>query len=104
MRRRCGARIRKACKGGRNPMAKLAFVGLGLMGTPMAVRLLQAGHDLPVWNRTPGKTGPLADRGASLGSTPAQAAAGVDAVLTMVAHPEALEQLVLGADRPAAAL
>src|SRR2546430_17203148 len=100
MRRRCGARIRKACKRGRNPMAKLAFVGLGLMGTPMAVRLLEAGHDLTVWNRTAGKTGPLAERGASVASTPAQAAAGVDPVLTLGAHPEALEQVVLRADGP----
>ncbi|MDQ1658102.1 MAG: 3-hydroxyisobutyrate dehydrogenase, partial [Cryptosporangiaceae bacterium] len=33
-------------------MAKLAFLGLGQMGTPMATRLLNAGHDLTVWNRT----------------------------------------------------
>jgi 3-hydroxyisobutyrate dehydrogenase-like beta-hydroxyacid dehydrogenase len=33
-------------------MARLAFVGLGLMGTPMATRLLDAGHELTVWNRT----------------------------------------------------
>jgi 3-hydroxyisobutyrate dehydrogenase-like beta-hydroxyacid dehydrogenase len=79
-------------------MAKLAFVGLGLMGTPMATRLLEAGHDLTVWNRTTGKTRPLAERGAAVASTPAQAAANVDAVITMVADPEALEQVALGAD------
>jgi 3-hydroxyisobutyrate dehydrogenase-like beta-hydroxyacid dehydrogenase len=52
-------------------MEKLAFVGLGLMGTPMATRLLEAGNDLTVWNRTAEKTRPLADRGASVASTPA---------------------------------
>ena len=34
-------------------MAKIAFLGLGQMGAPMATRLLQAGHELTVWNRTP---------------------------------------------------
>jgi 3-hydroxyisobutyrate dehydrogenase len=65
-------------------VAKLAFLGLGLMGTPMATRLLEAGRDLTVWNRTTEKTRPLADQGAS---TPSQAAAGVEAVITMVDAP-----------------
>jgi 3-hydroxyisobutyrate dehydrogenase-like beta-hydroxyacid dehydrogenase len=77
-------------------MAKLAFLGLGLMGAPMATRLLEAGNDLTVWNRTTDKTAPLAARGASVAPTPARAADGVDAVITMLANPEALEQVVLG--------
>jgi len=85
-------------------MAKLAFLGLGLMGTPMATRLIQAGHDLTVWNRTPDKTAPLADQGASVASTPAGAAGGVDAAITMLATPEALEEVVLGEHGLAAAL
>ncbi len=85
-------------------MAKIAFVGLGLMGTPMATRLIEAGHHLTVWNRTIEKTKPLADRGASVASTPAQAAAGVDAAITMLTNAEALEQVVLGEDGLAAAL
>jgi 3-hydroxyisobutyrate dehydrogenase-like beta-hydroxyacid dehydrogenase len=85
-------------------MAKLAFLGLGLMGTPMATRLLEAGHGLTVWNRTTERTRPLADQGASVASTPAQAAAGVEAVITMVANPQALEQVVFGPDGLAAAL
>jgi len=56
-------------------MAKLAFLGLGQMGTPMATLLLEAGHDLTVWNRTSAKTRPLVDRGASAASSPAEAAA-----------------------------
>src|SRR5438105_4631672 len=39
-------------------MARIAFLGLGQMGTPMATRLLQAGHQLTVWNRTPERGGP----------------------------------------------
>jgi 3-hydroxyisobutyrate dehydrogenase-like beta-hydroxyacid dehydrogenase len=85
-------------------MTKLAFLGLGLMGTPMATRLLDAGHDLTVWNRTPAKARPLAERGASVASTPAQAAAGVEFAITMVTNPQALEQIVLGEDGLAGAL
>src|SRR6266542_6090475 len=85
-------------------MAKLAFVGLGLMGTPMATRLLEAGNDLTVWNRTAEKSRPLADRGAAVASTPAEAAVGVEAAITMVANPQALEQVVFGTDGLAAAL
>ena len=85
-------------------MAKLAFLGLGLMGTPMATRLLAAGHDLTVWNRTTAKTRSLAELGASVASSPAQAVAGVDAAITMVTDPAALEQVVLGADGVAAGL
>ncbi|MFI6826453.1 NAD(P)-dependent oxidoreductase [Kribbella sp. NPDC050241] len=85
-------------------MAKLAFIGLGLMGTPMATRLLEAGHDVTVWNRTAEKTKPLTDRGAAAASTPMEAIAGVDAAITMVTNAEALEQVVFGEDGVAAAL
>jgi 3-hydroxyisobutyrate dehydrogenase-like beta-hydroxyacid dehydrogenase len=66
------------------------------MGTPMATRLLEAGHDLTVWNRTAEKTRPLTDQGATAAATPMEAVAGVDAVITMVTNAEALEQVVLG--------
>ena len=45
---------------------KVGFIGLGHMGTAMAGRLLQAGHDVTVYNRTPGKAQSLVDRGAHL--------------------------------------
>src|SRR5436305_2055628 len=45
-------------------MTKIAFLGLGMMGTPMATRLLEDGHDLTVWDRTDEKTKALVDRGA----------------------------------------
>ena len=54
-------------------MAKLAFLGLGQMGTPMAARLLGAGHDLTVWNRTRAKAEPLADLEAAAAASPADA-------------------------------
>ena len=77
-------------------MSKIAFLGLGEMGTPMASRLLRAGHQLAVWNRTPERTAPLVERGAVGGATPAQAAAGADFIITMLATPDALEQVVFG--------
>lgn len=75
-------------------MAKLAFLGLGQMGTPMATRLLGAGHDVIVWNRTSAKTRPLVDLGAAAAATPAEAVAGVDAAITMVANPQALQDVL----------
>lgn len=77
-------------------MATLAFLGLGQMGAPMAARLLDAGHQLTVWNRTPGKAEPLVARGARPASSPAGAASGAEAAITMLAGPEALEQVVFG--------
>ena len=85
-------------------MAKLAFLGLGQMGTPMAGRLLAAGHDVTVWNRTSSKTEPLVDQGASAATSPAGAVPGADVVITMLADPLALEQILFAVDGVAGAL
>jgi 3-hydroxyisobutyrate dehydrogenase-like beta-hydroxyacid dehydrogenase len=77
-------------------MAKIAFLGLGQMGAPMATRLLQAGHELTVWNRTPDRAKPLAAGGATVAGSPAEAGAGAAFAITMVATPEALNEVVLG--------
>jgi 3-hydroxyisobutyrate dehydrogenase-like beta-hydroxyacid dehydrogenase len=73
---------------------KIGFLGLGKMGTPMALRLIAAGHELSVWNRTEGKTEPLLREGAIAAATPAEAELGADAVISMLfddaAHEEAL--------------
>jgi len=79
-------------------MAKIAFLGTGLMGIGMAGRLLDAGHDLKVYNRTAEKTRPLVERGAILAVTPREAAEGADAVFAMVADDGASEDVWLGAD------
>ena len=79
-------------------MAKIAFLGLGNMGTPMATRLLAAGHDVVVWNRTRQRTAPLAGAGAAVATTPAAAGAGVEFAITMLTNPEALEQVLFGPD------
>jgi 3-hydroxyisobutyrate dehydrogenase-like beta-hydroxyacid dehydrogenase len=77
-------------------MAKIGFLGLGEMGTPMARRLLRAGHDMVVWNRSPERTATLVQEGAAVASSPATAAAGSDFVITMLASPEVLEQVLFG--------
>lgn len=77
-------------------MKKIGFLGLGIMGAGMARQLLDAGHELVVWNRSPGRTGPLVDAGAQLADNPAEAATGADAVVAMVAEDEASRQTWLG--------
>ncbi len=62
----------------------LAFLGTGLMGSRMAMRLLEAGCALTVWNRSPEKTAPLAARGASVAPTPRAACEGATIVITML--------------------
>lgn len=72
-------------------MERIAFLGLGSMGTPMARRLLAAGHPLVVWNRTPAKAEPLRAEGAQVARSPAEAVLGADIVVTMLAGPGALD-------------
>ena len=79
-------------------MTKLAFLGLGQMGAPMAARLLSAGHELTVWNRTPDRAEPLEAQGAAVAATPAAAVAGAEAAITMLADPAALETVAVGSD------
>jgi 3-hydroxyisobutyrate dehydrogenase len=85
-------------------MSRIAFLGLGHMGTPMATRLLNAGHDVTVWDRTVQRTAPLADAGASVAATPAGATAGVEFAITMLATPEALADVLFRPDGLASAL
>ena len=68
----------------------VAVVGLGAMGSRIAGRLLDAGYDIVVWNRTAEKAKPLVERGASLAASPSDAAARAEAVITMLANPPAL--------------
>jgi 3-hydroxyisobutyrate dehydrogenase-like beta-hydroxyacid dehydrogenase len=77
-------------------MNTVGFIGLGGMGSRMARRLLQAGHEVVVWNRTAGKAKPLLEEGAIQADTPADAAARADAVITMVSDPTALWAVVEG--------
>ncbi|MDA2813879.1 NAD(P)-dependent oxidoreductase [Nocardiopsis sp. RSe5-2] len=73
--------------------ARIAFLGLGAMGLPMARRLLAQGARVAVWNRTPAKAEPLAAEGARVAASPAEAAAGADTVITMLSGPEAVAEV-----------
>jgi len=79
-------------------MARIAFVGLGRMGRGMAGRLLDAGHDLVVVNRTACRADDLVARGAGRADSPGEAVAGVDAVVVMVSDDEASRSVWLGPD------
>jgi 3-hydroxyisobutyrate dehydrogenase len=65
-------------------MSRVAVLGTGIMGAGMARSLLRSGLDVIVWNRSPGRAAPLAADGAQVAGTPAEAVAGVDAVVTML--------------------
>ncbi len=75
---------------------KIAFIGLGRMGMGMARNLLRAGHTVSAYNRSRGKAEKLAADGARVASTPADACAGAEVVMTMVADDAALEQIFFG--------
>jgi 3-hydroxyisobutyrate dehydrogenase-like beta-hydroxyacid dehydrogenase len=77
-------------------MAKVAVVGLGAMGSRIARRLLDSGHELIVWNRDPARTEPLTAAGAVAAESPADAARQAEAVITMVSNPDALRDLTEG--------
>jgi 3-hydroxyisobutyrate dehydrogenase-like beta-hydroxyacid dehydrogenase len=68
------------------------------MGTHMALRLIGAGHELAVWNRTEGKTEPLLREGAIAAATPAEAELGADAVVTMLFDDQANEEVLFGSN------
>jgi 3-hydroxyisobutyrate dehydrogenase-like beta-hydroxyacid dehydrogenase len=77
---------------------KIGFVGLGIMGQPMAMNLVKAGHTLAVYNRTPGKTADLVAAGAREASTPADAVRDADFVIIIVSDSAAVENVVTGPD------
>jgi 3-hydroxyisobutyrate dehydrogenase-like beta-hydroxyacid dehydrogenase len=75
---------------------RIGFLGLGKMGTAMALRLISAGHELSVWNRTEGRAEPLLREGAIMAGTPAEAELGADAVVTMLLDDYAHEEVLFG--------
>ena len=75
---------------------RVAVIGLGTMGAPMAGHLLAAGHEVTVHNRTREREEPLAEAGAARAATPAEAAARAEAVLVCVSDTPDLEHVLLG--------
>lgn len=78
-------------------MSRIGFVGLGVMGAPMASHLIKAGHQVAVWNRTSAKAGPLKELGAQVVSSPRDAASGAGIVFVCVGDTPDVEQVLFGA-------
>ena len=72
---------------------KVAFLGLGIMGSRMSERLVRAGLDLTVWNRTSGKAEGLKALGAKEAASPKEAVAGAEIAITMLADPASVEEV-----------
>ena len=80
-------------------MAKVAFIGLGVMGGPMAAHLLRAGHEVVVFNRTASKAEAwVAAHGGTMAQTPARAAEGAEFVFACVGADDDVRQVCSGAD------
>jgi 3-hydroxyisobutyrate dehydrogenase-like beta-hydroxyacid dehydrogenase len=84
--------------GERRQMGNLGFVGLGVMGSEMVLRLLEKGHTLTGYNRTRSKAARLLDKGMKWAGSPREVAAASDFTFSMVTNSAALEMIVEGAD------
>src|SRR5205807_1210610 len=70
---------------------KIGVAGLGKMGSAVAERLIECGHDLVVWNRSPEKIAPLAAKGATAANSAAELAGQVEAIVTILFDAEAID-------------
>ena len=75
---------------------RIGIAGLGVMGAAVAARLMEVGHEVTVWNRTPGKTKALTDAGAKVAATPAELASAVEATITMLTDAAAIDAVYNG--------
>ena len=81
---------------------KIAFIGIGLMGLPMAKHLLAAGHQVVVWNRTPAKAAALTDHGGGVAETPEQAVQDADLIITMLSDGAVVDAILQAPELQAA--
>jgi len=79
-------------------MERIGFIGLGIMGRPMALKLLNAGHGLTVWARRAEAAAVLADAGARVAGSPREVAAASDIVFTIVSDTRDVEEVLFGDD------
>lgn len=77
-------------------MQKIAYLGLGIMGTGMAKNLLKANYKVTVWNRNPKRCEPLVELGASQAGTPAQASHAADVIIYCLSNEAAVDEVVFG--------
>jgi 3-hydroxyisobutyrate dehydrogenase len=88
---------------GERPSEPLGYLGLGLMGLPMTRRLLNAGHDVTVWNRSPSKAAALVESGAKAAANPHDVAAKTSIIFMCLTDAAAVEEVVFGANGLASA-
>lgn len=74
----------------------IGIAGIGKMGSNIGARLMELGHKLTVWNRTPDKTKPLADAGAHVAGMPAELAGAVETVITIITNADAIDAVYHG--------
>lgn len=77
---------------------KLGYIGIGLMGRPMTLRLLAAGHEVAVWNRSPEKLAAVVAKGARAVGSPAEVARAADIVMMCVTDQHAAEEVLFGSN------
>lgn len=77
---------------------KLGYIGIGLMGRPMTLRLLAAGHEVSVWNRSRDKLAPVVEKGAKAVDSPAAGARAADIIMMCVTDQNAAEAVLFGSD------
>ncbi len=77
---------------------KVAFIGMGTMGTPMALNILKSGHEVIVHNRTREKEEPVAKAGAHRAASPREASEGAEIIITCVSDTPDVEEIILGED------
>ncbi|PWT84972.1 MAG: 2-hydroxy-3-oxopropionate reductase, partial [Proteobacteria bacterium] len=82
---------------------RLGYVGLGLMGTPMTRRLLKAGYQVTVWNRSESKIAPLVEAGARRAMSPRDVMTNAEIVFMCVTDAAAVEEVIFGAEGLSAA-
>ncbi len=75
---------------------RVAFIGMGTMGAPMALNLLKAGHEVTVHNRSREKEAPVVEAGAKPAASPAEAAESAEVVITCVSDTPDVEEIILG--------
>ncbi|KAK8452979.1 hypothetical protein SEVIR_5G209300v4 [Setaria viridis] len=90
--------------GGVGFQGKVGFLGLGIMGAPMASNLIKAGCDVTVWNRTKSKCDPLLSLGAKYEPSPAEVASSCDVTFAMLADPQSAAEVACGANGAAEGL
>jgi 2-hydroxy-3-oxopropionate reductase len=77
---------------------RVGFVGLGIMGKPMATNLMDAGYKLTVHNRSPEKANELGEAGASVANSPKEVAENADIIITMLPGPPEVQEIVASED------